>query len=78
MAPEFISSNVVTVDPQEPASEGKYVAVWFADGKCLIRELVKRTPSKIRLRQLNPEGESTHPIEDIVAIHRITMSARRV
>lgn len=59
MAPRYEPGDVITVDPDQPAAVGADIVVALggdgAAGRCLLlKRLVQRTPTRLRLAQFNP------------------------
>lgn len=77
MVPRYMPGEVVYVHPGRPLTMGCFVVIQLRpdkDGdppKALIKQLVKRTPAKITLSQLNPGRELEFDTRDVVSIHRV-------
>ena len=79
MEPRYLEGEIVYVNPNRPVTVGSFVAVEFksADegpGKGMIKQFVKRTPTKLVLRQLNPEKTLPFAIDAVKHCHRIVQS----
>lgn len=79
MEPRYLEGEIVYVNPNRPVTVGSFVAVEFksADegpGKGMIKQFVKRTPTKLVLRQLNPDKSLEFAIDAVKHCHRIVQS----
>ncbi len=79
MEPRYLEGEIIYVNPNRPVTAGSFVAVEFksADegpGKGMIKQFVKRTPTKLVLRQLNPEKTLDFAIDAVKHCHRIVQS----
>jgi phage repressor protein C with HTH and peptisase S24 domain len=71
MSPALREGHLVHVHPHKRATPGCEVVVQLADGRGLIKELVRRDNRKIVLRQHNPVKELSFDTAQISAVHRI-------
>lgn len=79
MEPRFDSGRRVLVDGKRPPTVGEDVVVQLRgptfDGEevkhVLLKQLVKRRPGKVLLRQFNPDHVFEVPVEQIHSIHRV-------
>lgn len=77
MAPRFKEGELVYASSARPPAVGDYVIVELKpkrDGDDVlgyIKELVKRTPTKLVVRQLNPDKTIEFELKRIKAIHRV-------
>ncbi len=79
MRPRYLEGEIVYVNPNRPITRGCFVAVEFktADGfagKGMIKQFVKRTPTKLVLRQLNPDRVLEVTADEVKHYHRIVQS----
>ena len=80
MAPRFEEGDLVFVHPGRPPVNGCDVLVELhgADhepGRCLIKRLVRRTPSKLVLQQYQPPDELEFDLHDVRVVYRILTAA---
>ncbi|MBF0335445.1 MAG: helix-turn-helix transcriptional regulator [Alphaproteobacteria bacterium] len=77
MHPMFQPGWVLHVNPNRPLTPGCGVVVQirpsddFGHPLCYIKEFVRRTASKLVLRQYNPSIEIEWPLDEVVAAHRV-------
>jgi phage repressor protein C with HTH and peptisase S24 domain len=79
MEPRFDSGRRVLVDPKRAAGVGDDVVVQLRgpsfDGEeirhVLIKQLVRRKPGGVVLRQFNPANEFEVPNEQVASVHRV-------
>lgn len=79
MEPRYDSGRRVLVDPRRPAGVGDDVVVQLRgptfDGEeirnVLIKQLVRRRPGGVVLRQFNPNTEFMVANEQVAAVHRV-------
>ncbi len=79
MEPRYDSGKRLLIDPKRPAGVGDDVVVQLRgptfDGEeikhVLIKQLVKRRPGVVVLRQFNPTAEFEVPNEQVAAVHRV-------
>ena len=80
MVPRYLPGEVVYVHPGRPLTMGCFVVVQLRPDKlgdppkAVIKQLLKRTPSKIVLGQLNPQRELKFETRDVISIHRVVWS----
>ncbi len=79
MEPRYLEGEIIYINPNRPVTAGSFVAVEFksADdgpGKGMIKQFVKRTPTKLVLRQLNPDKTLEFAIDAVKHCHRIVQS----
>lgn len=81
MAPRYRAGEVAHIHPHKPVTPGSYVLVQKrpkAAGEppmAVIKELVRRSGSKVVLAQYNPEKHFEIKTDDIVSMHRVVGSA---
>lgn len=82
-ATRFKPGEIVFVDPNRPPMIGDDVIVYLkkptgdddeAIASILIKELIRRGPARVELRQLNPFAEFSVDSRKIAAIHRVLTS----
>ncbi|USU13208.1 hypothetical protein NF701_05055 [Sphingomonadaceae bacterium OTU29THOMA1] len=79
MEPRYDSGKRLLIDPKRPAGVGDDVVVQLRgptfDGEeikhVLIKQLVRRRPGVVVLRQFNPTFEFEVPNEQVAAVHRV-------
>lgn len=77
MEPRYYEGELVYVHPGKPPVPGSFVVVQFKPDHeggnvcAMIKRLVRRSPSKVRLAQFNPDDEFDVPMEEVHVIHRI-------
>jgi len=79
MEPRYLEGEIVYINPNRPVTAGSFVAVEFksedgAPGKGMIKQFLKRTPTKLVLRQLNPGKTLEFAAEAVKHCHRIVQS----
>jgi phage repressor protein C with HTH and peptisase S24 domain len=79
MEPRYLEGEIVYINPNRPVTAGSFVAVEFksedgAPGKGMIKQFVKRTPTKLVLRQLNPDRALEFTVDSVRHCHRIVQS----
>ena len=79
MEPRYLEGEIVYVNPNRPITRDCFVAVELkaADGgpgKGMIKQFVKRTPTKLVLRQFNPGKTLEFLADEIKHFHRIVQS----
>ena len=81
MEPRYFAGEVVFVHPNKPVRRGSFVVVQILneedkDGPPLgyIKQFITRTPSKLVLKQFNPDREVEFDSKKVVSIHRIVFS----
>lgn len=83
MAPVYRPGQTLWVNPHIEARIGHDVIVQLRprhDGDVpegFIKELVKRTPTKLVLKQYNPEMEITFDANEVLSVHPVVFSSRR-
>lgn len=81
MDPRYKAGEIAHIHPHKPITIGAFVLVQKkpkAAGEpplAVIKELVRRSGSKIVLRQLNPDKTFELKTDDIVSIHRVVGAA---
>lgn len=81
MAPRYRSGELAHVHPGKPVNPGDYVLVQRKprqEGEpplAVVKQLVRRTASKVILAQHNPEKQIDVPADEIVSIHRVVGSS---
>jgi phage repressor protein C with HTH and peptisase S24 domain len=76
MAPRYEPGDMIFLDPGRPVRAGDDVVVELAGehgepGRCYIKRLIRRTPTRLVLKQFNPGQELLFATKDVRAIHRI-------
>ena len=77
MAPWNKDGDLIYVSPARPAAPGDYVVVQMNDqadgepGVAMVKQLVARTPTQLKLGQYNPEKEFTVALSKVKAVHRV-------
>ncbi len=77
MEPVYEAGDLIYVDPHRPPRAGRDVVIQlFAKGpageeRCFLKRLVRRSGSKWRLKQFNPEKEFVLDDEDVRAVHLV-------
>jgi phage repressor protein C with HTH and peptisase S24 domain len=77
MSPWNKDGDLVYVSPARPAAPGDYVVVQMNDladgepGLAMVKQLVGRTPTQLKLGQFNPEKEFTVALAKVKAVHRV-------
>lgn len=77
MFPVFRPGWLAHVNPNRPLTPGCGVVVQLRPDDpespplCYIKEYVRRTASRLVVRQYNPEGEYDWPLDRVIAAHRI-------
>jgi phage repressor protein C with HTH and peptisase S24 domain len=77
MAPWNKDGDLIYVSPARPAVAGDYVVVQMNDqadgepGIAMVKQLVGRTPTLLKLAQFNPAREFTVQLSKVKAVHRV-------
>lgn len=77
MEPRYFAGELVHVNPNRPITPGCFVVVQIRTGdphvptRGLIKQFVRRTATRLHLRQFNPQGELEHELGQVLSIHRI-------
>ncbi len=79
MAPRYIEGEIVYINPNRPVTHNCFVAIELkgvedGPGKGMIKQFLKRTPSKLVLHQFNPDKTLEFAIDEIKHWHRIVQS----
>lgn len=80
MEPRYHPGETLHIHPGKPPTNGCYVLVQVQpkrDGDppgAFVKRLVKRTPTKLVVEQLNPPKIIEIPLKDVVSVHRIVGS----
>ena len=79
MRPRYLEGEIVYINPNRPITRGCFIAVEFrtADGgpgKGMIKQFVKRTPTKLVLRQFNPDKILEVAADEVKHYHRVVQS----
>lgn len=83
MVPSFKPGQTAWVNPNITARPGDDVVVQVApehEGDApegFIKELVRKTPSKLILKQYNPDKSIEFALDDVVSIHVVVFASRR-
>lgn len=81
MEERYRSGEILHIHPVKPVRPGDYVLVQRKPRQegdpplAVVKMLVRRTASKLVLRQLNPDKEIDVPAAEVVSIHRIVGSS---
>lgn len=77
MVPWNGSGDLIFVSPARPAAPGDHVVVELfgacdgEPGTAMVKRLVARTATQLRLRQYNPEQTFCVPLAQVKAVHRV-------
>ncbi len=71
MWPRFRDGRRLLVSPAAPIALGDDVLVQLAGGTVLIKELVRRSASQVKLRQFHPDVTFAVEASEVHAIHKI-------
>jgi phage repressor protein C with HTH and peptisase S24 domain len=77
MAPWNKDGDLIYVSPARPAVTGDYVVVQLNDqgdgepGAAMVKQLVGRTPTQLKLAQFNPARDFTLALAKVKAVHRV-------
>ena len=77
MSPWNKDGDLIYVSPARPAAPGDYVVVQMNDqgdgepGVAMVKQLVARTPTQLKLGQYNPEKEFAVALSKVKAVHRV-------
>lgn len=71
MAPKYEEGQTLWVHPGAPCKPGDGIVLIKVNDEAMVKILVRRTQSNVRVRQLNPPGEFDVAQKDIRAIHRV-------
>jgi phage repressor protein C with HTH and peptisase S24 domain/DNA-binding XRE family transcriptional regulator len=77
MAPWNKDGDLIYVSPARPCAPGDYVVVQMNDqgdgepGLAMVKQLVARTPTQLKLGQFNPEKEFAVALSKVKAVHRV-------
>jgi len=77
MEPVYEAGDLVYVDPHRPPKAGRDVVIQLAakgpDGeeRCFLKRLVRRSGSKWRFKQFNPDKEFVLDEKDVAAVHLV-------
>ena len=80
MEPRYMEGEAAYVNPARPITPGCFVAVEFFPtvegeiGTGVVKQFVRRTPTKLILAQFNPKNDKIEfPLDRVKAIHRIVL-----
>ena len=77
MSPWNKDGDLIYVSPARPTAPGDYVVVQMNDqgdgepGLAMVKQLVGRTPTQLKLGQYNPEKEFAVALSKVKAVHRV-------
>ena len=77
MSPWNKDGDLIYVSPARPTAPGDYVVVQMNDqgdgepGLAMVKQLVARTPTQLKLGQYNPEKEFAVALSKVKAVHRV-------
>lgn len=77
MSPWNKDGDLIYVSPARPTAPGDYVVVQMNDqadgepGVAMVKQLVGRTPTQLKLGQFNPEKEFAVALSKVKAVHRV-------
>lgn len=77
MSPWNKDGDLIYVSPAKPPTAGEYVVVQMQDagdgepGPAMVKLLVGRTPTLIKLAQHNPQREFSLPLAKVKSIHKV-------
>ena len=77
MEPRYFAGELVHVNPNRPVTTGCFVVVQIRTGdphmptRGLIKQFVRRTASRLCLRQFNPRADLDHDLASVLTVHRI-------
>ncbi|MFD0387692.1 XRE family transcriptional regulator [Tistrella bauzanensis] len=77
MEPRYFAGELVHVNPNRPITAGCFVVVQIRTGdphmptRGLIKQFVRRTASRLCLRQFNPRADLDHDLASVLTVHRI-------
>ena len=77
MEPVYEAGDLIYVDPHRPPRAGRDVVIQLVakgpggEERCFLKRLVRRSGSKWRLKQFNPEKEFVLDDKDVRAVHLV-------
>ncbi|HEX6119306.1 MAG TPA: S24 family peptidase [Dongiaceae bacterium] len=77
MEPVYEAGDLIYVDPHRPPHAGRDVVIQLrakepgGEERCFLKRLVRRSGSKWRLKQFNPEREFALDDKDVAAVHLV-------
>jgi len=77
MEPVYEGGDLIYVDPHRPPRAGRDVVIQLrakepgGEERCFLKRLVRRSGSKWRLKQFNPEREFVLDDKDVAAVHLV-------
>lgn len=77
MEPVYEAGDLIYVDPHRPPRAGRDVVIQLVargpagEERCFLKRLVRRSGSKWRLKQFNPEKEIVLDDKDVRAVHLV-------
>ena len=80
MSPRYEEGEIVFVHPGRPAMPGSDVIIELhgsdgEPGQCYIKRLVRRTGTKLIVKQFNPPKEISFPLNQVRSVFRVLTSA---
>jgi phage repressor protein C with HTH and peptisase S24 domain len=78
MENRYFSGEIVFVHPNKPFRKGHFVVVQIINKEDetplgYVKQFIAQTPTRLILRQLNPDTEIEFPLSDVVSVHRIVL-----
>jgi len=79
MEPRYFAGETVYVHPGKPVRKGHFVVVQVRGEEGhppsgYVKQFVAWTPSRLILRQFNPDQEMTFERDEVISVHRIVFS----
>jgi len=77
MSPWNKNGDLIYVSPAKPPAAGDYVVIQLDDaddgdpGTAMVKLLVGKTPTQLKLAQHNPQREFNLPLAKIKSIHKV-------
>jgi phage repressor protein C with HTH and peptisase S24 domain len=77
MAPWNKNGDLIYVSPARPPATGDYVVIQLQDttdgepGAAMVKLLVGKTPTQLKLAQHNPAREFTLPLAKVKSVHKV-------
>lgn len=77
MEPAYEAGDLIYVDPHRPPHAGRDVVIQLrarepgGEERCFLKRLVRRSGTKWRLKQFNPEREFALDDKDVAAVHLV-------
>ncbi|MDE1151312.1 MAG: S24 family peptidase [Micavibrio sp.] len=71
MEPRYYRGELVYVHPSRPVEVNRDCVIRMKNGDAFIKQLVRLSERKIRIRQFNPPLEKEMPLDDIEAVYAV-------